>query len=79
MSKHVDTPLALSQVWDWKTAVWDDLKGTSFVDAAAIVADRAREATRNFGFQTVASPAKRLCAAESGATYVTKQDSNKTR
>ena len=63
------TPLALRQVWDWKGAVWEDLKDVPFAEAAATVARRAHENARALGFQTVTSPAKARCVAEGGAAY----------
>ena len=63
------TPLALRQVWDWKAAVWEDLKDIPFAEAAATVAPRAHENARALGIQTVTSPAKARCVAEEGAEY----------
>ena len=62
-------PLALRQVWDWKAAVWEDLKDVPFAEAAATVAKRAHKSTRDLGFQTVTSPPKTLSVAEKSAKY----------
>lgn len=62
-------PLALRQVWDWETAVWDDLRDIPFSEAAATVACRAHEKARGLGFQTVTSPAKARYVAEERAEY----------
>jgi hypothetical protein len=71
-AENDQSPLALRQVWDWKTAVWDDLRDVPFVKAAATVARRAHENARDLGFQTVTSPAKARYVAEERAEYASK-------
>lgn len=73
-TENDQTPLALRQVWDWKGAVWEDLKTIPFAEAAATVAQRAHKKARDLGFQTVKSPAKVRHVAEKRAEYGRKGD-----
>lgn len=65
--EHV--PIALREVWQWKDAIHEEVKGLSFHDAVRVISDLAHETAVKFGFVPVDSPASRMRVAETHAEY----------
>jgi hypothetical protein len=68
-------PRALREVWDWKATVSAESKGLTTAEVLQAIHREAASICEKYGIPRASIMKKRLCAAEPGATYVTKQES----
>jgi hypothetical protein len=65
-------PKAQREVWEWKDAIYQEVRHLPFDQAVQRIAEQSAQAAREFGFSIASSPATRLRVAESRAEYKTR-------
>lgn len=65
-------PKAQREVWEWKDAIYQEVKHLPFDQAVQRIAEQAAQAARELGFPIVSSPVTRFKVAESREEYKTR-------
>jgi len=65
-------PKAQREVWEWKDAIYQDVKHLPFHQAVQTIAEQAEQVARELGFSIAPSPVARFKVAESREEYRTK-------
>lgn len=62
-------PKAQREVWEWKDAIYQDVKALPFHQAVQVIAEQAAQVARELGFTVVSSPSTHFKVAESHEDY----------
>ena len=70
-TKQSDTfvPKAQREVWEWKDAIYQDVKHLPFHQAVQVIAEQAAQVARELGFTVDSSPSMHFKVAESQEEY----------